>query len=53
MRTTSETYHWSCIRNGLHRVTRMSIKNIVPHTYDEVVGRQWMTCNIIIMKYDP
>jgi hypothetical protein len=25
-------------RNGLHRVTRMSIKNIVPHTYDEVVG---------------
>ena len=38
MRTTSGTYHWSCIRNGLHRVTRMSIKNIVPHTYDEVVG---------------
>jgi hypothetical protein len=38
VRTTSGTYHWSCIRNGLHRVTRMSIKNIVPHTYDEVVG---------------
>jgi hypothetical protein len=38
VRTTSGTYHWSCIRNGLHRVTRMSNKNIVPHTYDEVVG---------------
>ena len=25
-------------RNGLHRITRMSNKNIVPHAYDEVVG---------------